>query len=95
MSLQDFLSTHDQLQAQASSDFDTASDTAVLEDARIRYLGAKKGALKDVQKKLGQIPKDDKRAAGMRLVALQCGHTMCNGSFISISRQIQVLLIHC
>lgn len=65
MSLQDFLATLDALENEASSAFDAASDTETLEDARVRFLGQKKGALKDVQKKMGGV--DDKKAAGLRL----------------------------
>ena len=65
MSLQDFLATLDALEKDASQAFDSATDGDTLEDARVRFLGAKKGALKDVQKKMGAV--DDKRTAGMRL----------------------------
>ncbi len=65
MSLQDFLSTLDALENDASAAFHSAADTEMLEDARVRFLGQKKGALKDVQKKMGAV--DDKKAAGMRL----------------------------
>ena len=65
MSLQDFLATLDALESDAATAFDSASDTETLEDARIRFLGAKKGKLKDVQKQMGAV--DDKKAAGMRL----------------------------
>ncbi len=67
MSLQDFLATLDSLQCEASGAFDAASDADSLEAARVRYLGAKKGALKDVQKQMGAIDKGDRKAAGMRL----------------------------
>ena len=66
MSLQDFLATLDSLQSEATSAFEAADDEASLEAARIRYLGAKKGALKDAQNQMGSIDKSDRRAAGMR-----------------------------
>jgi phenylalanyl-tRNA synthetase alpha chain len=67
MSLQDFLATLDSLQSEASTAFDSAGDAETLEAARVRYLGAKKGALKDVQKKMGGIDAGDRKAAGLRL----------------------------
>ena len=39
MSLQDFLSTLDGMEAEASSAFEPASDADSLEVARVRYLG--------------------------------------------------------
>ncbi len=38
-----------------------------LEEARVRFLGAKKGIFKEVQKQMGAVGKDDRKAAGMRL----------------------------
>ena len=67
MSLQDFLATLDALESDASKAFDAAADVQSLEDARIQFLGAKKGVLKDVQKQMGSVPGPDKKSAGMRL----------------------------
>ena len=67
MALQEFLSTLDQLECEANAAFAAAGDGDTLEQARVRYLGAKKGALKDVQKQMGGIDASDRRAAGMRL----------------------------
>lgn len=67
MSLQDFLSTLDGMEEEASSAFETASDADSLEVARVRYLGQKSGALRDVQKRMGSIDKADRKTAGMRL----------------------------
>ncbi|TWU43019.1 Phenylalanine--tRNA ligase alpha subunit [Novipirellula aureliae] len=67
MSLSNFLSTLDDLQQQALDAFETANDADSLEEARVRYLGAKKGALKDVQKQMGAIDPSDRKTAGMRL----------------------------
>lgn len=71
MSLKDFLSTLDQLESEASAAFDEAADAEALEAARVRYLGAKKGALKDVQKQMGVIPADERKDAGIRLNAFK------------------------
>ena len=67
MSLQDFLSTIDGLEEEASHAFQEASDSDSLEVARVRYLGQKSGALRDVQKRMGSIEKADRKTAGMRL----------------------------
>lgn len=71
MSLQDFLTTLDQLQREAGEAFESASDEESLEAARVRFLGAKKGAIKDAQSLMGGIGKDDRRAAGMRFNELK------------------------
>jgi len=67
MSLHDFLTRLDQLQTDAQSAFSGASDSESLEEARVVFLGAKKGQLKDVQKMLGGVPGPEKKAAGLRL----------------------------
>ncbi|MEO9933724.1 phenylalanine--tRNA ligase subunit alpha [Rhodopirellula bahusiensis] len=71
MSLDQFLSRLDQLQSDAESAFTSASDAAALEEARVTFLGAKKGQLKDIQKMLGGIEKADKPAAGAKLNAVK------------------------
>lgn len=67
MSLQDFLSKLDVLERDASTAFKEAADPDSLEEARVRFLGAKKGVIKDVQKLLGKIEREEKPAAGKRL----------------------------
>lgn len=67
MPLQEFLDRLDQLGQSASDAFSVATDGEALESARIEFLGAKNGRLKEVQKSLGQIEKSDKPAAGQRL----------------------------
>lgn len=67
MSLQDFLSALDSLVEEASNAFDAASDEESLEVARVRYLGQKSGALRDIQKQMGSIDPSDRKAAGLRL----------------------------
>lgn len=71
MSLQEFLSTIDQLEGEASSAFNDASDTETLEAVRVRYLGQKNGAIRDVQKQMGTIDQSDRKAAGMRFQQLK------------------------
>ncbi|TVP99540.1 MAG: phenylalanine--tRNA ligase subunit alpha [Planctomycetaceae bacterium] len=67
MSLADFLNKLDELESEASAALQTVSDSEQLESLRVRYLGAKSGLFKDVQKLLGGIGGDDKPAAGKRL----------------------------
>lgn len=66
MALAEFLASLDSLAQAAQSDFSSASDAAALEAARVAYLGAKAGKLRDAQKGLGSVPPTDKPAAGKK-----------------------------
>src|SRR6266481_10044640 len=66
MSLTQFVAEVDALLAEAKAAFEVAADSAALELARIEYIGAAKGRLKNVQKGLGAVAKEDKPAAGKR-----------------------------
>jgi phenylalanyl-tRNA synthetase alpha chain len=66
MSLAAFIAELDGLAASASQTFAAAGDSAALETARVEFLGAKSGKLKDAQKGLGAVGKEDKPAAGKR-----------------------------
>ena len=66
MALDDFLASLDATLEQAQNAFAAAIDAAALEAARVEILGAKNGQLKQVQKGLGNLDKQDKRAAGLR-----------------------------
>src|SRR5437867_10565314 len=66
MTLFDFLNDLDALHADAAKAFGSAHDAAALEAARIEFLGAAKGRLKNAQKGLGELAKEDKPAAGKR-----------------------------
>jgi phenylalanyl-tRNA synthetase alpha chain len=61
--LDDFLSSLDSLTAEATTAFD-AADSDALEAARVDFLGARSGRLKQAQKGLGKVDKADKPAAG-------------------------------
>lgn len=65
--LNDFIHQLDEISQAGLSAFATVSDAESLEAARIKYLGAKSGVFKDVEKQFGQIEKADKRVAGMKL----------------------------
>ena len=67
MSLAKFLAALDQLESDATSALQSVQDAAQLEEARVRFLGAKNGAMRDVEKQLGGVPNEDKRTAGKRL----------------------------
>ncbi len=71
MSLKDFLSAIDQLEGEASVAFGEAADVDALEAARVRFFGAKNGALKDIQKRMGSIDPADRKDAGIRLNAFK------------------------
>src|SRR5262245_5970349 len=66
MNLAEFLADLDGLLAEATASFGQAGDAAALEAARVEFLGAAKGRLKNVQKGLGALGKEDKPAAGKR-----------------------------
>ena len=66
MALAEFLADLERLLADAETAFAGAADAPALEAARIEFLGAKSGRLKDVQKGLGGVDKADKPAAGKR-----------------------------
>ena len=66
MALADFLANLDELVTQAAAAFESAADGEALEAARIEFLGAKSGRLKNVQKGLGTVDKSDKPVAGKR-----------------------------
>ena len=57
------MSTIDQLVAAALADFRQATEPALLEECKARYLG-KSGALTELLKGLGKLPADEKKMAG-------------------------------
>lgn len=66
MSLTDFIANLDGLLTEAQTAFGEAADADALEAARVEYLGAKSGRLREAQKGLGKVDKSDKPAAGKR-----------------------------
>jgi phenylalanyl-tRNA synthetase alpha chain len=66
MALADFTSELDNLASDAQSAFANAADAAALEAARVEFLGAKAGRLKDAQKGMGSVDKADKPSAGKK-----------------------------
>lgn len=66
MALADFLASLDQLSEQALAAFAAAGSQDALESARVDFLGAKAGRLRQVQQGLGSVDKSDKPTAGKR-----------------------------
>jgi phenylalanyl-tRNA synthetase alpha chain len=64
VALAQFLAELETLVADASRAFSEADAPTALEAARIEFLGAKSGRIKDAQKGLGAVDKTDKPAAG-------------------------------
>ena len=69
MPIDQFVQTLEALTEEAQASFAKAGDADQLDEARVEFLGAKKGRLKAVQKGLGGIDKSDKPAAGQSLNA--------------------------
>jgi phenylalanyl-tRNA synthetase alpha chain len=66
MALAEFFAELDELAREAVAALAAAGDAAALEAARIRFVGAKSGRIKAVQKGLGSVDKADRPAAGKR-----------------------------
>jgi len=85
MDLPQFLAELESLTAEAHAAFQAAADTAALEAARIEFLGAAKGRLKNAQKGLGAVAKDDKPAAGKRFNDVK---TEIEGAFAAAQERV-------
>jgi len=66
MTLQEFLAELELFLSEATQRFQAAGDSVALEAARIEFLGARSGRLKQLQKTLGQLPALDRPQAGQR-----------------------------
>jgi phenylalanyl-tRNA synthetase alpha chain len=66
MSLQAFLAELDSLAADAEKVFAEVDSTASLEDARVIFVGAKNGRIKNVQKLMGELAAADRPLGGKR-----------------------------
>ena len=67
--LDQFIQTLSSLTEAAQTSFAAASDADQLDEARVEFLGAKKGRLKLIQKDMGKIDNADRPAAGKSLNA--------------------------
>ncbi|HEY1600671.1 MAG TPA: phenylalanine--tRNA ligase subunit alpha [Pirellulales bacterium] len=86
MALVEFLADLEGLLAAAEVAFAGANDSVALEAARIEFLGAKSGRLKDVQKGLGQVDKAEKPAAGKRFNEIK---EALDTAFVAAQERIQ------
>jgi phenylalanyl-tRNA synthetase alpha chain len=71
MSIEAFVKDLDDLATSATQTFAAAETTEQLNEARIEFLGAKKGRLKALQKNMGSVPGENKKEAGMKLNAVK------------------------
>lgn len=71
MSLQNFLAQAETLQNEAVQSLAAVDSTDALEALRVKFVGAKNGALKAFQKQLGTVDGPDKPAAGKRFNELR------------------------
>ncbi|MFM8573479.1 MAG: phenylalanine--tRNA ligase subunit alpha [Pirellula sp.] len=73
MALDEFLSALDSMLDEARACLLNVDSPELLEEVRVKYTGAKNGALKSVQKMLGSIAVADKPAAGKRFNEVRDG----------------------
>lgn len=71
MSIEEFVKQLDELSQSAVEAFGSAGDAGSLDEARVTFLGAKKGKLKTIQKSMGAVPGESKKEAGMKLNAVK------------------------
>src|ERR1041385_8959926 len=86
MNLAEFVADLDRLLDEAQAAFSSPADPAALEAARVEFLGAAKGRLKNVQKGLGAVAKEDKPTAGKRFNEVK---TSVEAAFAAAHEQIQ------
>lgn len=84
--LDDFLAALDSIAERGTAAFASARDASSLEAARVEFLGAKSGEMRDVQKQLGSIDKADKPAAGKRLNEVK---NLLQSEFDSAAKAVQ------
>ena len=66
MELDELLKALEQLAVEAESAFAASFDAGAFEQARVQFVGARSGQLKAIQKQLGGLSPDGKRAAGVK-----------------------------
>ncbi|HEY2065245.1 MAG TPA: phenylalanine--tRNA ligase subunit alpha [Gemmatimonadaceae bacterium] len=69
--LQEYIDHSGQMATRGTQEIERASDEASLEEARIRYLGDKRGELLQFQKALGTLPIEVRRDAGRQFNAVK------------------------
>src|SRR3954470_7697533 len=86
MELGQFLADIERLLSEATTAFGAANDADALEAARIEFLGAAKGRLKNVQKGLGAVAREEKPAAGKRFNEVK---TAVEAAFAAAQERLQ------
>jgi phenylalanyl-tRNA synthetase alpha chain len=90
MALAEFLAELDALAREALAALAAARDAEAVEAARIRFLGAKSGRLKAVQKGLAGVEKADKPAAGLRFNAVKQQIEAALATQITLVQEVRV-----
>ncbi|HBE70099.1 MAG TPA: phenylalanine--tRNA ligase subunit alpha [Planctomycetaceae bacterium] len=67
MNIDEFISQLESLASDAEQQLASVTDSDALEAARVEFMGARNGRLKDIQKTLGQLAKEDKPQGGKKL----------------------------
>ncbi|MCA9160832.1 MAG: phenylalanine--tRNA ligase subunit alpha, partial [Planctomycetales bacterium] len=67
MDLEAFQTSLEALATAAEQAFSAANDSDAFEAARVKFLGARSGEMKSLQKQLGTLSKEDKPAGGKKL----------------------------
>ena len=71
MPIEQFVNDLDELANSAAEAFDAAADASQLDEARVEFLGAKKGRLKAASKNMSAVAGTDKKQAGQKLNAVK------------------------
>jgi len=71
VTIEQFVEQLDELASDAADAFAAATDSTLLDDARIEFLGAKNGRLKSASKSLAGVAGADKKIAGQKLNAVK------------------------
>jgi phenylalanyl-tRNA synthetase alpha chain len=70
-SLQEYIDLSGQMAMRGAREIEHASDETALEEARVRYLGDRRGELLSFQKALGTLPPEARREAGKQFNAVK------------------------
>ncbi len=73
MSLQNFVDSLDALFDEAKQSLDSVASSEQLEALRVKFVGAKNGEIKTVQKMMGAIESEHRPAAGKRFNEVRDG----------------------
>ena len=71
LTIEEFVQQLDELAQNADAKFSSAADPSQLDEARVEFLGAKKGKLKSLQKNMSAVANENKKEAGQKLNAVK------------------------